>query len=50
MQFNMVQWFHIPGNVYAFTLPDIMYTEEAKQFVRDMLKVKRLPNGTTFWL
>lgn len=23
---------------------------EAKQFVRDMLKVKRLPNGTTFWL
>lgn len=50
MQFKMVQWFYIPGNVYAFTLPDIMYKSEAKEFVRNMLKVKRLPNGTTFWL
>jgi hypothetical protein len=46
----MVKFFHIPGNVYAFDLPQKMKLAEAKTFVRDLLKVNRLPNGTEFWL
>lgn len=46
----MVKWFYIPGNVYAFTLPDTMRLADAKSFVRELLKVNRLPNGTNFWL
>lgn len=41
----------LPGEVYAndlrFTQP--VGIEEAKQAMRDRLKVKRLPRGTEFW-
>jgi hypothetical protein len=47
---EMVNYVKFPGAVYAYSLPDTMPLKEAKVWVRDWLKVNRLPNGTEFWL
>lgn len=43
-------WVKIPGDPYALSLYDLTSIAEAKAYVRDMLNVKRLPNGTEFWI
>lgn len=44
------KWFRFPGNFYAGNFPDAQPTiQAARQWLRDYLKVKRLPNGTEIW-
>lgn len=40
----------VPGNAYAMSLPKKMTEREAREYMRDWLKVDRLPAGTEFWL
>jgi len=44
------KFFLLPGNAYAFDFPVKIYSlSEAKQWVRNFLKVNKLPNGTQIW-
>jgi hypothetical protein len=41
--------FKIPGDAYAGEAPGAETEEEAREFLRQWLKVKRVPRGTQFW-
>jgi hypothetical protein len=47
---EMVNYFRTPGAFYGYSLPETMPLKDAKVWVRNWLKVNRLPNGTEFWL
>jgi|AntDeeMinimDraft_6_1070357.scaffolds.fasta_scaffold25979_2 hypothetical protein len=47
---DTVNMYHVPsGGLHAVSLPYPMEEDHARKFVRGILDVKRLPNGTAFW-
>ena len=45
----MVWLFKLPDYFYAMTAEGAETEQEARQFVREWLNIKRVPNGTEFW-
>ena len=45
----MTWMFKLPNYFYAMTAEGASTEQEARQFVREWLRVKRVPNGTEFW-
>lgn len=41
--------YQLPNMFYCGTIYDCKNLQDAKEFLRQDLGVKRLPNGTTFW-
>ncbi len=45
-------YFHAPGFVYAlgpFRFEELVTEREARAYIRDWLKVRRLPKGCALW-
>jgi len=42
-------YFWVPGNIYAYGPIQAEDLRQAKAWIRDWLKLKRLPKGTQVW-
>jgi hypothetical protein len=44
------RWFRLQGNFYGYNFPESQSSlNAAKQWIKNWLKVDRLPNGTEIW-